>query len=107
MLIDTGSSADILYLSTFDKLRLPRSLMQPLHILLTGFTRHRIHALGAVMLDLIVGSRTKVSTIRAQFTVVDLEDSSCNLLIGCPILTALHAIVSPIHLKVKFPNPGA
>ncbi|GAA0151358.1 hypothetical protein LIER_10093 [Lithospermum erythrorhizon] len=38
--------------------------------------------------------------------MVDLEDSSYNGLIGCPILTPLRTIVSPIHLKMKFPTPG-
>ncbi|GAA0155731.1 hypothetical protein LIER_13398 [Lithospermum erythrorhizon] len=51
-------------------------------------------------------SGTKVSTIRAQFTVVNIADPSYNGLIGRPILTALRAIVSPVHLKMKFPTPG-
>ncbi|GAA0171350.1 hypothetical protein LIER_25401 [Lithospermum erythrorhizon] len=106
MLIDTGSSTDIFYLSTFDKLRLPRSLIKPLHTPLTGFTGHTIHSVGEVTLDFTVEKGTKVSTIRVQFTVVDLEDSYYNGLIGHLILTVLHAIVSPIHRKMKFPTPG-
>ncbi|GAA0157640.1 hypothetical protein LIER_14867 [Lithospermum erythrorhizon] len=72
MLVDTGSSTDILYLSTFDKLQLPRNLLQPLHTLLIGFTSHSINVMGMVTLDFIVGAGIKVSTIRAQFTVVDI-----------------------------------
>ncbi|GAA0164228.1 hypothetical protein LIER_19916 [Lithospermum erythrorhizon] len=60
---------------------------------------------GEVTLDFTVGEGTRISTIRVQFTMVDLEDSSYNGLIGRPILTALRAIVSPVHLKVKFPTP--
>ncbi|GAA0184871.1 hypothetical protein LIER_32159 [Lithospermum erythrorhizon] len=82
MLIDTGSLADVLYLSTFDKLRLPRSLIKPLHTPLIGFTGHTIHSVGEVTLDFKVGKGAKVSMIRAQFMVVDLEDSSYNGLIG-------------------------
>ncbi|GAA0161983.1 hypothetical protein LIER_18177 [Lithospermum erythrorhizon] len=66
---------------------------------------HTIHSVREVTLDFTVGKGTKVSTIRAQFMVVDLEDSSYNGLIGRPILTDLPAIVSSIHLKMNFPTP--
>ncbi|GAA0144560.1 hypothetical protein LIER_42810 [Lithospermum erythrorhizon] len=105
MLVDTGSSADVLYLSTFDKLELPRSLLQPLHTPITGFTCHSINVMGVGMLDFTVGAYTKVSTIRAQFTMVDIDYTSYNGLICRPILTALTAIVSRVHLKMKFPTP--
>ncbi|GAA0170107.1 hypothetical protein LIER_24445 [Lithospermum erythrorhizon] len=42
MLVDAGSSMDVLYLITFDKLSLPQSLIQPLHTPLTEFTSHTI-----------------------------------------------------------------
>ncbi|GAA0185502.1 hypothetical protein LIER_32790 [Lithospermum erythrorhizon] len=64
MLVDTGSSSDILYLNTFDKLQLPHSHIQP------------------------------------------IDDPSYNGLIGRPTLTAIRAIVSPLHLKLKFPTAG-
>ncbi|GAA0166407.1 hypothetical protein LIER_21564 [Lithospermum erythrorhizon] len=77
-----------------DKLRLSQSLIQPLHTLLTGFTGHTIQSIGVVILDFTVGTGTKASTIRAHFTVVDLQDSSYNGLIGRPILTVLWASLS-------------
>ncbi|GAA0145023.1 hypothetical protein LIER_36056 [Lithospermum erythrorhizon] len=45
-------------------------------------------------------------TVRACVTVVDIADLSYNGLIGRPLLTALRAIVSPLHLKMKFPTSG-
>ncbi|GAA0140472.1 hypothetical protein LIER_35244 [Lithospermum erythrorhizon] len=71
MLVDTGSSADILYLSTYDKLRLPRNMLQPMTTPLTGFTGHSVYPKGIANLDLTVGLGDKKSTIKAQFTVVD------------------------------------
>ncbi|GAA0171158.1 hypothetical protein LIER_41094 [Lithospermum erythrorhizon] len=59
MLVDTGSFADILYISTFGELQLPRSLLQPLHTPLTGFTGYSIYAIGVVTLDFTVGAGTK------------------------------------------------
>ncbi|GAA0157623.1 hypothetical protein LIER_14852 [Lithospermum erythrorhizon] len=38
--------------------------------------------------------------------MVDIPDSSYNVLIGRPILTAIKAIVSPVHIKHKFPTAG-
>ncbi|GAA0161011.1 hypothetical protein LIER_17430 [Lithospermum erythrorhizon] len=70
------------------------------------FTSHSINAIGVVTLDFTIGANTKVTTIRAQFTVVDIEDHSYNGHIGCRILTTLRAIVLPVHLKMKFPTSG-
>ncbi|GAA0155166.1 hypothetical protein LIER_12951 [Lithospermum erythrorhizon] len=106
ILVDTGSSTDILYLSTYDKLHLPRSHIQPIGTPLLGFTVHVVYPLGIATLDLIVRTGNKTTTIKAQFTVVDIDDPSYNRLIGRPILTALRAIVSPLHLKIKFPTAG-
>ncbi|GAA0158666.1 hypothetical protein LIER_15628 [Lithospermum erythrorhizon] len=106
MLAVTRSAVDILYISTFDKLQLPRSIILPLSIPLTGFTGHSINAIEVVPLDLTVGSGSRITIIRTQFTDVDIEDQSYNSLIGYPTLTALRAIVFPVHLNMKFPTPG-
>ncbi|GAA0152876.1 hypothetical protein LIER_11244 [Lithospermum erythrorhizon] len=57
-------------------------------------------------MDLTMGEAPRTSTIRAFFTVVDISDPSYNGLVGRPILTALRAIISPLHLKMKFPKTG-
>ncbi|GAA0177705.1 hypothetical protein LIER_29736 [Lithospermum erythrorhizon] len=106
MLVDMGSSAEILYLSTYDKFGFPRNMLQPMHTPLTGFTGYSIYPAGMETLDFTMGSSSKKSTIRAQFIVVDIDESSYNGLIGRPILTALRAIVSLLHLKMKFPTAG-
>ncbi|GAA0143813.1 hypothetical protein LIER_35813 [Lithospermum erythrorhizon] len=106
MLVDTGSSADIMYLSTFDKLQLPRNHIQPIATPLTGVMGHVVYVLGIATLDFAVDRGDQTSTIKAQFTVVYIDDPSYNGLIGRPILITLRAIVSPLHLKLKFPTAG-
>ncbi|GAA0157402.1 hypothetical protein LIER_14677 [Lithospermum erythrorhizon] len=106
MLVDIGSFTDILYLSTYDKLGLPGNMLQPMTTLLTGFTGHSVYPKGIANLDFTLGLEDKKSTIRAQFTIVDIHDSAYNGLIKRPILTPLRAIVSPLHLKMKFPTAG-
>ncbi|GAA0138365.1 hypothetical protein LIER_00124 [Lithospermum erythrorhizon] len=106
MLVDTGSSADILYLRAYDKLGLARKHLKPVATLLTGFTGHSIHPMGVAELDVTVRKGSRMVTVRASFTVVDIADPSYNGLIGRPLLTALRAIVSHLRLKMKFPTPG-
>ena len=105
ILVDTGSSADIIYASTYDKLGLPRKLIQPLHTSLVGFTGHRVHPLGTAVIDVSVGTAPKRLTTRVQFTIVDIEDPAYNGILGRTFMTAIGAIVSPSHLKMKFPTP--
>ncbi|GAA0159260.1 hypothetical protein LIER_16081 [Lithospermum erythrorhizon] len=102
MLVDAGSSADILYLGAYDRLGLPRNLLKPACTLLTGFTS--IYPVGIADFDFTVGEAPRTVTIRASFTLVDISYPSYNGLIGSLILTALRAIVSPLHLKMKFPT---
>ncbi|GAA0145026.1 hypothetical protein LIER_36058 [Lithospermum erythrorhizon] len=106
MLVDTGSSAYILYLRAYDKLGLARKRLKPVATPLTGFLGDSIHPVGIAELDVTVGSAPRMVTVRACFTVVDITDPSYNGLIGRPLLTALRAIVSPLHLKMKFLMPG-
>ncbi|GAA0144017.1 hypothetical protein LIER_42785 [Lithospermum erythrorhizon] len=70
------------------------------------FTGHSVYPLGIADLDLMVGKAPRKVTIRASFTVVDISDPSYNGLIGRPILNALRAIISALHLKMKFPTTG-
>ncbi|GAA0171443.1 hypothetical protein LIER_25471 [Lithospermum erythrorhizon] len=106
MLVDTSSSADILYLQAYDRLCLPRKHLKPVSTPLTGFTWHSVYPTRIAELDLMVGEAPRTTTIRASFTVVDIPDPSYNGLIGTPLLNALRVVVSPFHLKMKFPTSG-
>lgn len=64
MLVDIGSSANVLYASTYDKLGLPRMLIQPIHTSLVGFTGHRVHQLGTAIIDVSFGTYPKSITTR-------------------------------------------
>ncbi|GAA0146970.1 hypothetical protein LIER_06785 [Lithospermum erythrorhizon] len=103
MLVDTGSSADILYLGAYDRLGLPHNLLKQACTPLVGFTGHSIYPVGIAKLDFTVGETPRNSTIRASFTVVDISDPSYNGLIGRPILTALphgHSVTSPFKNEI-------
>ncbi|GAA0145393.1 hypothetical protein LIER_05598 [Lithospermum erythrorhizon] len=104
MLVDTRSSADILYLQAYDQLGLPRKHLKPVSMPLTGFTGHSVYAAGIAELDLTTGEAPRTTTVRASFTLVDIPDPSYNGLIRRPLINALRAMVSPLYLKMKFPT---
>ena len=57
ILIDTGSSADIIFSSTFDRMNIDRNLLQPAEIPLIGFGGKRVEALGKISLPVLSVSR--------------------------------------------------
>ncbi|GAA0147404.1 hypothetical protein LIER_07113 [Lithospermum erythrorhizon] len=106
MLVDIGSSAGIVYLITYDKLQLPHSHIQPIATPLTGFTCHVVYPSEIATLNFTVREGERTTKIKAQLTVVDINHSSYDGLIGRPILIVLRAIASHLHLKLKFPTTG-
>ncbi|VFQ61311.1 unnamed protein product [Cuscuta campestris] len=56
VLVDTGSSVNVLYLDAFKKLKLDRSMLRPLQTPLSGFTGASIEAEGQITLPVTLGS---------------------------------------------------
>nr|XP_009402072.1 PREDICTED: uncharacterized protein LOC103985945 [Musa acuminata subsp. malaccensis] len=56
IMIDTGSSADVLYMDAFQKLGLTKESLKPICSALMGFTGDSISPLGAVTLPLTLGA---------------------------------------------------
>ncbi|VFQ66993.1 unnamed protein product [Cuscuta campestris] len=73
VLIDTGSSVNILYLKTFQKLRLFRTQLEPLKTPLSGFTGDTVEAEGSIVLPVELGSGKKTVWKRMRFIVVDIK----------------------------------
>ncbi|XP_027150254.1 uncharacterized protein LOC113750488 [Coffea eugenioides] len=103
--IDPGSSVDVMYLRTFESLKLARERMTPVRTPLVGFGGHVVHPEGMVALTVTVGRHPRCRTIPVNFVVVK-ADSPYNLLLGRPTLNALRAVYSTYHLSFKFPTPA-
>lgn len=56
VLVDNGSSADIIYLLAFQQMKLNKERLQPFTSLLISFTRDRVIPKGIVKLTIIVGT---------------------------------------------------
>nr|XP_009409627.1 PREDICTED: uncharacterized protein LOC103991808 [Musa acuminata subsp. malaccensis] len=103
IMVDTGSSADILYLDTFRKLGLARENMKPMCSALTGFTGDSISPLGAITLPLTLGAPPRSKTMMTTFLVVDLP-TAYNAILGRTTLNKVRAVVSTYYQTVKFPT---
>ncbi|GAV65024.1 hypothetical protein CFOL_v3_08539 [Cephalotus follicularis] len=55
ILIDSGSSADILYKHAFDQLRIPTDQLRPVKTPLVGFAGEMVHPLGSIDLPVVAG----------------------------------------------------
>ncbi|RDX95797.1 hypothetical protein CR513_21627, partial [Mucuna pruriens] len=102
VLIDQGSSANILYWSTAQKMQLPVGWIQECSRSLYGFTGERVPIKGTVKLETSYEEQSGVRTIPVLYTIINAP-TSYNIIIGRQTLNRLGAIVSTRHLCMKFP----
>ncbi|VFQ64991.1 unnamed protein product [Cuscuta campestris] len=126
VLVDTGSSVNILYLKTFQKLRLCRTQLEPLKTPLSGFTGDTVEAEGSrvlpvelesgftgdtveaegsIVLPVELGSGDKTVWKKMRFIVVDIKCVH-NAILGRPDINKVWAVISMPHLCMKFHTPG-
>ncbi|VFQ91505.1 unnamed protein product [Cuscuta campestris] len=105
VLVDTGSSVNILYLETFQKLRLCRTQLEPLKTPLSGFMGDTVEAEGSIVLPVELGSGEKTVWKKMRFIVVDIKCVH-NAILGRPGINRVGAVISMPHLCMKFHTPG-
>ncbi|GAV60307.1 LOW QUALITY PROTEIN: hypothetical protein CFOL_v3_03838, partial [Cephalotus follicularis] len=71
ILIDSGSSTDILYKHTFDQLRIPVDQLKPVKTPLVGFVGEMVHPLGSIYLSVVAGTTPRQTQVQMTFLVVD------------------------------------
>ncbi|XP_050290234.1 uncharacterized protein LOC126728462 [Quercus robur] len=103
ILVDNGSSADIIYLPAFQQLKLDPKRLRPFDSPLVSFSGDRVYPRGIVTLTVTVGTYPLQLTKQVDFLVVDCP-SSYNVIIGRPTLNKWKAATSTYCLKVKFPT---
>ena len=103
ILVDNGSSTDIIYLSAFQQLKLDPRRLRPFDSPLVSFNGDKVYPKGIVTLTVIVGTLPRQLTRQLDFLVVDYQ-SSYNVIIERPTLNHWKAATSAYCLKVKFPT---
>ncbi|KAL5571187.1 hypothetical protein UlMin_020784 [Ulmus minor] len=105
ILVDNGSSADILFKSTFNRMNLVGVKIKPTASSLSGFTGDSISSEGILNLPVELGSSPCQHIQAVDFVLVDCP-SPYNAIIGRPTLNKIRAVTSTYHLLVKFPTVG-
>ena len=103
VLVDNGSSADILYYPAFQQMNLGQEQLRPVHSPLVGFGGMKVQPVSTISLPVVVGAYPQQVTRNVNFLVVDCS-SSYNAIIGRPTLNSWKAVTSTYHLSVKFPT---
>lgn len=93
VLIDQGSSVNILYWKTFQQMDLSDDLIVPFHEHIVGFAGERVDRRGYVDLRTRLGTSREGEEKKVWYLLVD-ANTSYNVLLGCPCLNSFGAIVS-------------
>ena len=103
VLIDNGSSADIIFASAFNKTCIGREKLEPVNTHLRGFSGEKVLPLGSIQLVLTFRDPPCQATTTARFLIVDAP-SAYNMLLGRPSLNVIKSIPSAYHMMIKFPT---
>ena len=101
VLVDNGSSTNIIFASAFDKMGIGREKLETINAYLRGFSGERVLPLGLIQLVLTLGDPPCQATTTVRFLIVDAK-SAYNILLGRPSLNAVRAIPSAYHMVIKF-----
>ena len=103
ILMDNGSFTDIIYLPTFQQLKLDLGRLRPFDSPFVSFNGDRVYPKGIMTLTVTVGIYSRQLTHQLDFLVVDYP-SSYNVIIGRLTLNRWKSATSTYFLKVKFPT---
>jgi hypothetical protein len=105
VLIDGGSSLNILFLKTFDQMRLLMLALCPIWALFHGIVPGAAATpVGQITLPVTFGTRENFHTENLQFEVVDF-DMAYHAFLGRPALTKFMAIPHYVYLLLKMLVP--
>ncbi|XP_074377962.1 uncharacterized protein LOC141719478 [Apium graveolens] len=104
VMVDTGSSANILFHKTYCKMNLAGEQLEPCNEApLYAIGGHPIQFEGMITLPVLLGKLPYTAEKLVKFYVVRIE-SPYNAIFGRPFLSTFEAVESIPHLKLKFPT---
>jgi len=103
ILVDQGSSADVMFLTTFNQLQLSTDQLRPYTRCLYGFAGDQVEVRGHIELRTTFTDGTTSRTTNIRYFVINAL-SAYNILLGRPALNRIGAVVSMRHMKMKLPS---
>ncbi|XP_017416404.1 uncharacterized protein LOC108327183 [Vigna angularis] len=103
VLVDQGSSINILYWKTFLQMDLSEDAICPFNEQIVGFIGERVNTHGYLDLRTQLGMDREAKEFRIRFLLVEAH-TPYNALLGQPCLNAFGSVVSTPHLALKFPS---
>ncbi|GFS42094.1 hypothetical protein Acr_00g0078070 [Actinidia rufa] len=100
ILVDTGSSVEVMYYDLFKQLKLPQDKLKPAQAPLVGFNAQAHWPLGTMSLKTQAGSQE----LMTEFVVVDIP-STYNAIVGRDWLHRMKRVASTLHQAIKFVTP--
>jgi hypothetical protein len=104
ILVDNGSSADILFLKTFEKMNLSQHMLHLLEYPLQGFGGKPIKPVGKVSLPVSFGDLDNTRTETLTFDVVDIYHPYL-VIFGRGFMNKFDAVIRQQFLCMKIPAP--
>lgn len=101
VLIDSGSSADIITLQCLEKLKISKSDVQPLGRLLVGFGGQPTYPVGTIKLPTRIGQKGCGRNPMINYVVVDIT-LPYNIILGRPALNRIKAAISTYQLLLQY-----
>jgi len=103
VLVDQGSSADVMFWTTFNKLQLSLDMLRLYDGCLYGFAGDQVEVRGYLELRTTFTDGTASRTESIRYLVVNAS-SAYNILLSRPTLNRLGAVPSIRHMKIKLPD---
>jgi len=103
VLVDQGSSTDVMFWPTFKKLQLSPDQLRPYGGCLYDFAGDQVEVRGYIELRTTFTNGLTSRTEKIRYLVVNAP-SAYNILLGRPTLNRTGAVPSTRHMKVKLPS---
>jgi hypothetical protein len=105
VLIDGGSSINLLYRTSMEKLRIPAIQLKPTELTFHGImSGHSCAPMGRIQLEVLFGEKDNYRREPIWFEVVDLNNPY-HALLGRPALAKFIAVPHYAYLKMKLLGP--